>query len=542
MAPALVCPACARAQTSDTLPAYTLEGLVVSVTRAPAVRTDLPQRIDVVTRTDLARSGAEDLAAILKKQASLDVIEFPGLLSGVGIRGFRPQISGIGQRTLLLIDGRPAGITNLALIDPHTLERVEVLKGPASALYGSNAMGGAVNLVTRRSTGPAYASSSVAYGSWDTREANFAAGGSVGSILDFDLALSTWERNEPYRIGDGNVFRDLLGDGSVTRTFANDSTAVAADLGDGQTRSFTEYGTRSGSVRLGIELNDGWRVDASANRFEADDVENPGDIFFDAAQRSLKNVARTTGDVAVSGELANHAPTLRVFAAREESEFYDRPEGENFIAFRTPTRWWGAQLQDVIREGPHSLVYGVDYTLARAESERFSTPDERAAPFSPDAETRSRAAFAELRFATPDERWTGTLAGRFDDLRFEVRDTPLLTGLVPDEESRTVFNPSAGLQYAAPGGVRVHGTIGRAFIAPDAFNVAGFAERAAGPGTVALTRGNPELEPEHSGTWDAGIGISRPRAGLDADLTYFHTDVEDRITTRRSPPETTMLT
>ena len=77
--------------------------------RTPAERGDLPQQVDVVTPTDLQRTPGDDVADALKRNASVDIIQFPGLLSGVSVRGFRPQYSGLNPRTLLLIDGRPAG-------------------------------------------------------------------------------------------------------------------------------------------------------------------------------------------------------------------------------------------------------------------------------------------------------------------------------------------------------------------------------------------------------------------------------------------------
>ena len=94
------------------------------------------------------------LTDLLKKNAGVDVIQYNGTLSGIGIRGFRPQVSGINKRYLLLIDGRPSGVTNLATLLLDNVERVEVLKGAASAVYGSSAMGGVVNVISRQSSGP----------------------------------------------------------------------------------------------------------------------------------------------------------------------------------------------------------------------------------------------------------------------------------------------------------------------------------------------------------------------------------------------------
>src|SRR5690606_25903593 len=115
----LAIPATSTAQepgTGDTIPAYRLESVMVEARRSPADRAELPQQVDVVTSTDLERTPATDVAEALKRTAAVDVIQFPALLSGVSVRGFRPQYSGLNPRTLILVDGRPAGATNLATL------------------------------------------------------------------------------------------------------------------------------------------------------------------------------------------------------------------------------------------------------------------------------------------------------------------------------------------------------------------------------------------------------------------------------------------
>ena len=116
---------------------------------------------------------------MLKKNAGVDVIQYSGALSGIGIRGFRPQISGINKRSLLLIDGRPSGVTNLATLLLDNVERIEVLKGAASAVYGSSAMGGVVNVITRQSRGKIGGNARIGGGSFGTSEFAGRAGGSV---------------------------------------------------------------------------------------------------------------------------------------------------------------------------------------------------------------------------------------------------------------------------------------------------------------------------------------------------------------------------
>ena len=58
---------------------------------------------------------------MLKKNSGVEVVQYSGVLSGIGIRGFRPETSGLNKRSLLLIDGRPSGVTNLSTL--HARQR-----------------------------------------------------------------------------------------------------------------------------------------------------------------------------------------------------------------------------------------------------------------------------------------------------------------------------------------------------------------------------------------------------------------------------------
>jgi outer membrane receptor protein involved in Fe transport len=527
-------PAAAAQQTPvDTLPRYLLEEVAVTVTRAPVARGKITQKVDLIGANDLARTPGNDLTDILKKTAAVDVVQFPGLLSGVSIRGFRPQFSGINPRTLILIDGRPAGASNLATLEMAAVERIEVLRGPASALYGSSAMGGVVNVITRQSAGPFQGSATVGYGSFDTRRADLTAGGELIGDLDFDLALTSFGQHAGYRTGANR----LLGDGEVVKLLADGREQRLAEFTRDTTLAFSQHSHRSGSLRLGYALNPSWRIDVRGAGFIANGVQNPGDVHASYDSRSLKDIDRSSAEIGISGTQGIHSLRLRAYRTVENVDYYSRPEGDNFVSFQTPTRWSGFQIQDAIRSGDHTLVAGIDHAIAEARSARFVTNSAsqngeiiRAAPFSPNSAISSSAAFAEGRVSLLDERLTGTLGGRLDRVDFDVRDTELLAGHRANRESHIVFNPSAGLRYTSHGGLSVRGSGGRAFVTPDAFNVAGYAERAAGPGTVTITRGNPDLRPESSVSWDAGIGFLRPASGMDFDLTYFRTDVRDRIT------------
>ena len=77
---------------------------------------------------------------------------------------------------------------------------------------------------------------------------------------------------------------------------------------------------------------------------------------------------------------------------------------------------------------------------------------------------------------------------------------------------------------------QLHSTIGTAFVPPEAMEMAGYAETELTDGTIMYLRGNPNLDPEKSVTWDAGFSLHNRPMGFFADLTYFHTNVDDKIT------------
>jgi outer membrane receptor protein involved in Fe transport len=515
---------------------------VVTSRRAPERRSDVPQRIDVVTRADLEATAANDVTDALKRNEALDVIEYPGLLSGVSLRGFRPQFSGISPRTLILLDGRPAGATNLSTIDVSAIERIEVMKGPASALYGSSAMGGVINLVTRRSSGPLHGTATAGYGSFQSYRGQLATGGTVAGPVDFDLSLAAAGRGDDFHTGS----RRLLGGASVPKTLPGGETVRVPELVGDTTLPFTEYATRSGSLRLGAALGGGWRAEARGGYFAGDHVQNPGDLNSPYPFPTLNDLSRRTGEVSLSGGAGAHSLSLRAYAAREVTSYWDDAAAPSFVSSRTPVSWRGVQLQDVVRLGAHSLTAGLDYQRAAESSEVRSAPGTPAPPYSPGSSVRSAAAFAETALHLLDDRLVATLGGRLDDVRFRVASAELYDGTVvsASEEGHTVFNPSAGLLLRPGAGLRLHASAGRAFVNPDAFYVAGYSEQPASgsPGSVVVTRGNPALRPEHSTSWDAGAGLSRPALGLELDLTWFHTDVRDRIAFRPLPVEGVRLT
>src|SRR3989338_9020579 len=189
--------------------AQILGEVVVTSRRVETKLDDTPQRIEVIQSKDIDKTIQNDLTDLLKKNASVDVIQYPGALSGIGIRGFKPEYGGINKHTVTLIDGRPVSGDNLAIINSGSIEQVEVMKGPGSALYGSGAMGGVVSMVSRQSKGDIRGQANLSLGQFNTKEAKFRAGGNITQSTDFDYAGSLINAGD-FKMGNGEV-RPLTG-------------------------------------------------------------------------------------------------------------------------------------------------------------------------------------------------------------------------------------------------------------------------------------------------------------------------------------------
>ena len=530
-----------------------LAPLVTTATRTPTKANELPQRVITISREEIERTPAADAVDLLKKLGGVDVIQYPGLLGQVSVRGFRPS-SGTQTRTLILLDGRPAGSYNLSLLDMSSIERIEVLRGPASALYGSSAQGGVVNFITRRSTGQLGGSLSAAYGSFATSEIMARAGGVLGRpggrAVDMDVNFRRYEQGNNFRLGRGGVFRDPLGGDKAAKSYPGSSTPsreVADDEGDGIVREFTTFKDLSGGARVGVELPGSMRVDVRGDIFNADDVLVPGDVFqrlSDFNGNSRKNVSRHTEEITLRRELAQadvvdgltHMPLARIYNAREENEAYDDPGANGYVNYVSSTSTAGIQLQDVMRFGAQALTVGVDASRVESESQRFQrtgTTINEIGTYSPNSRATSAAAFVQAQLSSAGGRVTGVVGGRLDRVSLDLLTTPFRPDVTAGKSDFTVFNPNAGVQVQLTSGLRAHATIGRAFLNPDASNLAGYSTGGSA-GTVLITTGNPNLDPEHSVTVDGGLSFSSMEHGLDLDVTYFNTEVSDRISTARA--------
>jgi outer membrane receptor for ferrienterochelin and colicins len=460
-------------------PAAVVEDVrVVSASRQEELRQTLNTRVDVLTRTRIEESGADTVAEALR--------ELPGVLTRRGSEGAGAggeQIQGLDSRqVLVLVDGLPlvgargvkrGGVLNLDRQTVGSLERIEVVKGAASALYGSDAMGGVINLITRRSTAPLSVGATVAGGSRGDLdlgvETGFRRGAWSGLFLaerheldGFDLTPSTFDTTgAPYERTDGFAKAGWTprGDFSITGLvtgYRNHTTG----------RSLGELGPQEDDIR------DSTLNASAAAAWQA----SPGTSF------ELR-VHHARFDEEALGRLAPPASTPLEPGALEE----------RFTRI-------AASVSQVVGSRQH-LQAGLEHSQDRY------------------------AGINRLRDETGEEVWTGTAWAQH---RIVFGAATATAGVRVDRHSifGTAVSPKLAVNVRAADNVSVRASYGRGFRAPD---VGQLYYRFMSPSNFYQVVGNPRLEPEYANSFqlgaDAVFAARRARIGVN----LFRNDVRDLI-------------
>lgn len=200
----------AEVVANDTLPVYYLDEIIVTATRYEMALKDLSATVSVVTEDDIEA---------MNLNSSMDILaSLPGLFinktsvfgrADVDIRGIGDK----GRRVMVLIDGRPVKMGLFGCTITHSLpmdnvERIEVIRGPASVLYGSDALGGVVNIITKKPKKQFEGDVIASYGSFNTQQYRLRTGGNIDRM--------NFYMTGDYRLSDGHLDNSAYDGKNVT--------------------------------------------------------------------------------------------------------------------------------------------------------------------------------------------------------------------------------------------------------------------------------------------------------------------------------------
>ncbi|HTX21483.1 MAG TPA: TonB-dependent receptor [Candidatus Aquilonibacter sp.] len=410
--PALLCAAdtneIVSSASSDTNPVTTLPEITITATRIATPTEDIPSSATVITGDEIARSQQPFVADVLRGEPGVEVATTgqPGSQTQVFLRGAS------ADGTLVLIDGIPVNNAfnnsfDFSTLPVNNIERIEILRGPQSTLYGSEALGGVINIVTKNGSGPPTGSAQVEYGSFDSLLTRGSLAGSEGKF-------------------------SFSADGSFHST-AND-------------RINSAYQGINFSGHLGYQINDWLKASLLATYLKSSDG-SPNDIYTDDPNDQLKNENYLTGLTLEADPVEWWDSKVTVSHSHERGIFDEPPPN--------PPYYFGYYSSRTIADRNRVDFQNI-FTLN--EQNKFlvgGTFENDSANYQDNYSALARTVYTESAYAEydfmPVQRVTLTVGGRVDDSSsFGTHGTYQFGGRFTAPRTETIFRANVGTGFLAP--------------------------------------------------------------------------------------------
>ncbi len=502
---------------SSVVPAHAmpeLETVQVTATRRAESTFEVPVATDVIDRDDIRAAAPQTVMDALRGRAGTYVQQTTPGQGIVILRGLK------GSEVLHVVDGfrlndaifRNAPNQYVALVDSQSLARIEAVRGPMSALYGSDAMGGVLQMLTWE---PRFDGSE-----WQTRGLLRSMYGSADA--------STMSRAE------GAFGHErLVMSGGATYQDVNERR-----VGGGEELPYTGFTARAADAKVRALVADGNELTVSAQYSEqprtprydeltpgyGQDQPNSAVYWFEPQRRdflqlrwrgSRPTTAWDSAEAQVGQQTIEDGRRNRDFGSSNEDREsnVDTSLGLSFQASKAIT-------------GRHQLTYGIDAYDDAVDSTRTRTnvttgATSVRAPRFPDGSTMSQAGVFVADDWSASER-LDVLAG----LRWSTSRTrlPASGAFAATRVADEGFAGNFGLAYELTESVRLVANLGEGFRTPNVFDLGTFGDR---PGN-RFNVPNPDLEPEHVTTFDAGGKVSSDR--FAGELIGYYSRYRDKIT------------
>jgi vitamin B12 transporter len=424
----------------------TLGDVFVTAQRTNTGQAGTPRETYVITQSELAQLGAVTIADALAVLPGVVLRDYgtAGHLQTILLRGAS------STETLVLLNGRPVNEPGVGLFDFSSLpvsavERIEVVEGAASTLYGSSAMGGVINIITRSPVAGAESDAQSSLGYQGAFAAS--AGAGFGSAEDdgVRLDLSTLHARDE--------FSYPAFEGTPSGSLTNDD-ANAED-------AFATIAHPLGAVRAAVHLAD-----------DSDSDGEPGDVVFGQSEFARQQRYFLRSDMTLELPEDDNDIFLQAYSDGQRLHYYDGTPFESYDTLsHLTTRGFG--VRDTFEDGDNTITAGYD---ARGDRAEFDATYYGIGPSSMPGTESTTALYASD----------------------ELRDGPALTWTFGLRSERpqgfaNTQTPSAGVLWKDPSGES-----GFRLNYDRAFRVPALEE------TSPFFFGNPRLEPEYAATYDAG--------------------------------------
>jgi len=465
-------------QSSVSAEVQELDALVVTASGTEHTQLTAPAFTSVIDEQTLRDNPSASVVDLISRNVGVINATDGNGRDEVRIRGLD------GGYTLILVDGKRVsssgalwrgGDFDYSSIPRSSIERIEIVRGPMSSLYGADAMGGVINIITRKASGEWTASLDAMYES--------VLEGDEGDELRTNLSTAGPLADDVYVRLSGEFYdRDAW--------YVNNEDDVPE-------REEKEARNLSGSLSWDIDNRQTLSADVSVNR-----DERPYGIYSAGPDYRAQEIERETYSLGHEGNWGWGSTRLNVnFEQADVDDFNTR--------YPAPQQRY-LKEENLTVAGSSSFVLGVHGLTAGYEFREQEVTDDVSFTRTGGADAQIQAVYLqdELRL---NDRLTMTLGGRYEN----------------HDEFDGEFTPRGYLVYRLTDGVSLKGGVSTAFKAPGLYQLVEEYQIVSCGGSCFIP-GNPDLVPETSTNYEIGAEVDQNRWRMSAVL--FRSDVEDMIT------------
>ncbi|WP_299976638.1 TonB-dependent receptor [Desulfobacula sp.] len=490
---------CLANQKQEDASTVRLDDIVVTATRKESSLKDAPASVTIIDQEEIKGSTADTADELLRNTAGIDIMGSHRCDS----RGRQVSLRGVSDqgKTLILVDGVPVngnwhGWVEWGQIPTDNIERIEIVRGPSSSLYGSSAMGGVINFITKKPEKPFEAVARISYGSLNTRSTYFNVGGKNGR---FGYGLSgkyattdgyvAAKEEQPYNImndyENSNFDSRLSYDFDEISTLSLNLSHSQSNIGRGTKYSNFDREINRGNITFNRDIKNGLGL-----RFVSYIHNEDWDVEFD--KPPFYNYLNLVEDFDV--------PT---YGASMQASY-------PLVEWNILTAGFEFKQSGIDKKGVYQTVVRFDQTKGKQRYYSLYLQDE--------------AAFFNDSFLVN----LGARQDWFESYDGSLIDTNPLNpiDISYDDKSWDSFNPKLGLVYHATGNTTLRASIGKAFQAPSLPRLYTYMLR--GPKQIW---GNPDLKPETMISYEVGLDHNF-FDNLLVKLTLYEAQGDDFISTR----------
>jgi vitamin B12 transporter len=473
----------------------TLNTIVVT-TRLPSESLrEVTSNVTIITEEDLQNAPGDTLESALRREG-VHIMEYPGQgTSTIELRGIRNSLpaetGGLGNRALLLVDGRLAGTGNTSAIMKSNVARVEIIRGPAALVYGSQAMAGVINVVTKTGEGDFSAHLKAGLGSWSFSDQSVGIDGRASGV---DYSFGFYHS----RVGDFTDGEGVIAIGSDTK------------------------GLYSASFNLGYNFLDDHQRIGVIGRYFLNRWQGTGNGYSNTSKDGNIRLKNYSYDFLYTGASPDdiYSWQLRYYHVSDSYYSFNTTDRRSETPYYTVVDTNGIQAQFSIDTAITSLTGGIDwvkydYIQGSTYTDGYFT----------EGNLSNIAGFLTGNLKLADDSFILSGAVRFDKFSSEASSKT-----ASSDNSLDNWSVSVGAAYLPVEWLKLRANFAKGFRAPTISEMTMDYATTWGGHYV----GNPDLQPEFNTSWEVGLDISTDFY-LNISATLFNTHYTNQIYSVSAP-------